>query len=335
MPCSFVFIFILFTSSLAFSLETKNIEFFGESAIQYREDRLRERVNDNETNITNLSIVAQKNFDDDKAIRIEILGEESQITQEFNLTIGELFYNQELEFKDREYLNFNYTVGFMKLKYGLLNPIDGNFAQLPNYYQFLFGLPRGIDVGLSFEKRITEKLILGLGGYFGQTVRDSDGFQPDSVGLPYNAYLKYSPYRWIEMNGHYYSREFENTPDISGVGFDIKTNFRLGPIDFFLNAETWSIDSVADVSESNGLVFLVNPKIEYRGLYLEGFYTDESWEFSRDSIQVSENFTSHRLGFKFSKYFIFETEYLLVENSDLVGSREEALQARVYFNWEM
>ena len=329
-------LFVILTLFCSFSFAKKNtLDFSGESAIQYREDRLRERVNENQTDITNLSIVAEKTFDDDKRLKVEILGEESRVTEEFNLTIGELYYNQEFNFDEREYLNFNYTLGFMKLKYGLLNPIDGNFAQLPNYYQFLFGLPRGIDVGLAFEKKITKALSFGVGGYFGQTVRDSDGFQPESIGLPYNTYLDYKPFDWLDVRAHYYSRQFVNTPEISGLGFDFKTNFRAGLFDLSFNGEAWSINSIAESIESDGLVYLINPKVSFKGLYVEGFYSDESWSFTGDSGSVGENYLSSRLGYSFSEYFIFETEYLIVENSELSTRREESFQARVYFNWEM
>lgn len=333
-----VFVVFFLAFIIGFSVnatEANKLNFLGESAIQFREDRLRERVNENETSITNLSIAAERKFDSDKFIRLEILGEESRVTNEFNLTVGELFYNQQFDFDNSKFLNFNYTVGFMKLKYGILNPIDGNFAKLPNYYQFLYGLPRGIDVGLAIEKRLTSTLTLGFGGYFGQTVRDSDGFRSESVGVPYNTYLNFKPLKWLEMNAHHYTKEFVNTPEISGIGFDVKTNFKLGPFDLNLNAETWSIDSIAGTAESSGFVYLLNPRVQFKGLYLEGFFTDESWDFDNDSIKVNESFSSYRLGFNISEYFIFETEYLLIENSELTTLKEDALQARVYFNWKM
>jgi len=335
MCCRFISIVFVLIGSSAFASEEKNMFFFGESVIQYREDKLRERVNENETSITNISIVAQKNMDKNKSIRVELLGEESRVTDEFNLTIGELFYKQTLSFEESTYLNFNYTVGFMKLRHGILNPIDGNFSQLPNYYQFLYGLPRGIDVGGVFEKKITEKISLGFGGYLGQTVRDSDGFQAEAEGLPYTLHFSYSPFETLELNAHYYQREFANSPEIRGFGFDLRSLFRYKSLNLYLNAETWSIDSISVQNNSNGFIYLINPKVEFKGVYLEGFYSNESWNFKDDSTQVNEQFISHRLGYKISKYFILETEYLTIENSDLQSNKEEAFQARAYFNWEL
>ena len=116
--------YLLTTNAFA---DLNNLILSGSSSIQYRQDQIRERVNSNETNITNLSIIADSYLDNKKSekIRVELLGEENISSNDLYLTVGEVFYQNNDILK-----RLNFKIGLMKLNYGLLNPIDGTFARL-------------------------------------------------------------------------------------------------------------------------------------------------------------------------------------------------------------
>ncbi len=322
---------LIFVFTLPYSLYAfEDLKVSGEVIFDYRSDRVRTGVNTDDTNIRTVSVVLEKKTGKDSEIYFELLGDENTGQSGLDLSLGEVYFNHRIE---KSQIGFDFKLGVMKLDYGVLNPIDGMFNKMPSYYNFMYGLPRGLDIGATATVSIlNDKISFGLSGYTGKSLRATDQFQRKIYGQPYHMKVNYQIFEKNNISGHYFSREYEGTPKIRGYGLSYDGSFTYKTLQLSLIGEWMNLNSNIGSYTSSANAYLLFPKLQYQRFYIGGVIAREDWTYT-ESNNTSENYTSVRLGVDLLENVTFEVEQLKITDVDNNVNKEDSLLARILMQW--
>lgn len=321
------------SSSLVYA-EPKNrfVSLDAELSLEYRSDRLREMQNTETTNIRNLSLLVSLFENEDSKFVFEILGEENRVG-DLNVNVGELYYHTSLSlFKDKD---STFNVGVLKLGYGLLNDRDGLFAVLPSYYAYLYDLPRGLDTGVEMSTQVfIPQLNFSASIFAGKNLRQTDSKNREIEVVPHHFKLSYEANSHSHLALNYFSRKYEAQPMVSGLGLEYQ---HIGLANFFginldIDFEVWSITAAMNSIQNNGMAGLVAPRITYKKLFFQPYFSVERWS-QGDTPSSTETFFTGKLGYLFNKNIQFVLEQTQIKNSNFDMYKENSLQARVVSQW--
>lgn len=301
-------------------------------SLEYRSDRLREMQNTETTNIRNLSILVNLFEDESSGFVFEILGEEDQVGN-LNVNVGELYYHTRFSMFKNE--DSKVQVGVLKLGYGILNDLDGLFAVLPSYYDYLYDLPRGLDTGVQVSTQLgIPELILSASVFAGKNLRQTDSKNRDIEVLPHHLKLDWSPTAFNRLGLNYFSRKYEAQPLVRGVGVEYQHMSLLSfmGINLDVDLELWSLSASINSVENTGLAALIAPKLTYKKVFFQPYVSIEQW--GQDGTPDSrETFFTGKLGYNFNKHFQFVLEQTHIRNTTIDMEKENSLQARVVSQW--
>lgn len=325
-------LFFLSMLSVPFnSWASEDLVITGEAIFDYRSDKIRKKTNTDETNIRAVSIVLKKSFKDKSQIHFEILGDENVGKEGLDLSLGEVYFSQPFQYS---FIDSDFKFGVMKLEYGALNSLDSMFYKLPSYYDFMYGLPRGLDVGLFSDLYFLDrKLSIGMGIHFGKSLRATDQFQRKIYGLPYSTRVKYRLSEVNYLSAHYFVREYEGTPKIRGYGLNYYGEYQYKFLDMSVLFEWMNLNSNIGTYTSTANAYVIIPRLEYKKIYFSPVISFEKWS-DQQSADRSESYFSIRGGVEFTRNFTFEIENLVVKDQKNNIKKEDSWLARLFLKWD-
>lgn len=300
-----------------------------ELSLEAMQDQLRPANNPNRSNIRNLSLGL--NFrDNGNKFRFEILGEQSPLTNDINMAVGEFYVVSTLNTN----IPTQIFAGATKLEYGILNDLDGVLSFLPSYYNVLYDLPRGIDSGLGMNTAVlNQKLSLSGFVFLGRNLRQVDAQNQRLDVAPHHLKLTWNE-NDFKVSLNYFSRKYETQSLIQGLGLeftDFEIYFLKSWIKLNLSSEVFALQTSLNGATNRGFAGLVYPELQVKSVLLRSILALEQW--TQNGKSSLESYSTVGLGYEFNKNIKAYFERSEINNLTNSLVKEQSYQIRLISQW--
>lgn len=311
-------------------IQNNKLSMDAELSLEVQQDQLRQTNNPNRTNIRNLSLGF--NFkEDNNVFRFELLGEQSQLSNDINMNVGEFYLTSEI---NDSYIPTKVFAGAVKLDYGILNDLDGVLSYLPSYYSVLYDLPRGIDSGLGLQTLfLDEKLSFSSFVFLGRNLRQEDAQNQRLDVAPHHFKLTWNESD-IKISANYFSRKYEGQALIQGVGLELsglEYSLFKSWLKLNLSAEVFSLRTSLNGLNTQGVAGLIHPELEIKSVLFRSVLAMEQW--SQSNQTSTETYSTLGLGYKFTKNIHAYFERSEIANTTNALVKEQSYQFRLVSQW--
>ncbi len=300
-----------------------------ELSLEAMQDQLRSTNNPTRSNVRNLSLGLNL-MDEGNKFRFEILGEQSSITNDVNVAVGEFYVTSKLNTK----IPSQVFAGATKLEYGLLNDLDGVLSFMPSYYNILYDLPRGIDSGVGLNTLFfNERLSLSSFVFLGRNLRQTDSQNQRLDVVPHHLKLSWKNDHF-NLSLNYFARKYETQALIEGVGLefsDLEVYFFKSWLKLNLSSEIFALQTSLNGATNRGFAGMIFPELQLRSFLLRSVLALEQW--TQNNTSVLEAYSTVGLGYMLNKNIKAYIERSEIQNltNDLV--KEQSFQVRLVSQW--
>lgn len=300
-----------------------------ELSLEAMQDQLRQTNNPTRSNVRNLSLGVNL-VDDGNKFRFEILGEQSPLTNDVNVAVGEFYVTSNLKTK----IPTQVFAGATKLEYGLLNDLDGVLSFMPSYYHVLYDLPRGIDSGVGLNTLfLNERLSLSSFVFLGRNLRQTDAQNQRLDVVPHHFKLSWKDDNF-RLSLNYFSRKYETQALIQGVGLEF-SEFEVflfkSWLKLNLSSEVFALQTSLNGATNRGMAGMLFPELQVSSFLLRSVLAIEQW--TQNNTSVVEAYSTVGVGYMLNKNIkaYFERSEINNMTNNLV--KEQTYQFRLVSQW--